>query len=534
MEQLSFFMEAGLQVLAGVLLLFLVTFIGYTFFGKANSFTAKLQNFVASLGNEDNRTQLLMWYKAHEGREAIVDVWQRQYYSLSLLEDFLRKEGKLRRLGQTTWSGEKSYIMYRWYKTGYPVVYLMAEIRINQGHPNTAGYDIPKGCRGEAINLYMVTESVESGDAVLDFIAAKKEEFAWTVKKSTVSEEETATYYTLGKNRDGSIYKASTEVIGLKKFADALSANMLSNTDILLQGAKINVNLAQLVVSLVKNYHEWPINGLLFGGPGTGKTSLLRAICYYLSRFNPAVNVILTDANTLFGGSDTAFQEFLAQETARYNEEVKLFGEGTPTIILLDELDAVIQASSDGHKTVANSQIAQLMDGVSSQSSGIRILGTVNLPKNEIRPEILRSNRTHLLVEFHPLSSDEALSVAKYVKANLDKGFTFDQEKFDALVKGQITLADIYGCSLPQGINNIVKGIVDELESQMVSSFDEAAKELQDWSSTEEEKVEEENLDPTTITLHTLKEAVETRNTAPASLLKATPYQNKRNKKRRK
>ena len=526
-------MEAGLQVLAGVLLLFLIAFIGYTFFGKANSFTAKLQNFVASLGSEDTRTQLLMWYKAHEGREAITEIWQRQYYSLSLLEDFLRKEGKLRRLGQTTWSGEKSYIMYRWKKVGYPVVYLMPEIRVTPGSPSVAGFNIPEGCKGEAINLYMVTESVESGDAILGFIAAKKEEFAWAVKKSTVSEEETATYYTLGKNRDGSIYKASTEVVGLKKFADALSANMLSNTDILLQGAKINVNLAQLVVSLVKNYHEWPINGLLFGGPGTGKTSLLRAICYYLSKFNPAVNVILTDANTLFGGSDTAFQEFLAQETARYNEEVKLFGEGTPTIILLDELDAVIQASPDGHKTVANSQIAQLMDGVASQSSGIRILGTVNLPKSEIRSEILRSNRTHLLVEFHSLSNNEALSVAEYVKTNLDKGFTFDQAKFDNLIKGEITLADIYGCSLPQSINNIVKGIVDELESQMVSSFDEAAKELQDWSSTEEEKEEEETLDPTTITLDSLKEAAKVVNTAPASLLRANPHKNKRSKRRK-
>lgn len=481
-------MEAGLQVLAGVLLLFLIAFIGYTFFGKANSFTAKLQNFVASLGSEDTRTQLLMWYKAHEGREAITEIWQRQYYSLSLLEDFLRKEGKLRRLGQTTWSGEKSYIMYRWKKVGYPVVYLMPEIRVTPGSPSVAGFNIPEGCKGEAINLYMVTESVASGDAILGFIGAKKEEFVWTVKKSTVSDEEAATYYTLGKSRDGSIYKVVTEVLGLKKFADALSANMLSNTNILLQGAKIDVNLAQLVVSLVKNYHEWPINGLLFGGPGTGKTSLLRAICYYLSKFNPAVNVILTDANTLFKGSDTAFQEFLAQETSRYNEEVKLFGEGTPTIILLDELDSVIQASPDGHKTVANSQIAQLMDGVASQSSGIRILGTVNLPKNEIRPEILRSNRTHLLVEFHPLSNDEALSVAEYVKTNLDKGFTFDQAKFDNLVKGEVTLADIYGCSLPESVNNIVKGIVDELESQMTSNFKEVAEDLQNWKSQEEEE----------------------------------------------
>ena len=128
------------------------------------------------------------------------------------------------------------------------------------------------------------------------------------------------------------------------------------------------------------------------------------------------------------------------------------------------------------------------MDGVASQSSGIRILGTVNLPKSEIRPEILRSNRTHLLVEFHPLSNNEALSVAEYVKANLDKGFTFDQVKFDTLVKGEVTLADIYGCSLPESVNNIVKGIVDELESQMTSNFKEVAEDLQNWKSQEEEE----------------------------------------------
>ncbi len=140
---------------------------------------------------------------------------------------------------------------------------------------------------------------------------------------------------------------------------------------------------------LYKHMGAKPPNGVLFFGlPGTGKTSLARAVASeckanFISVKGPEL------LNKWLGESEAAVREIFHK--ARQN---------TPCVIFFDELDALapIRGKSDSNVHVERvvSQLLSEMDGL-EKNSNIFIIGATNRPEL-IDPALLRPGRLGILI----------------------------------------------------------------------------------------------------------------------------------------
>jgi ATP-dependent metalloprotease FtsH len=125
-----------------------------------------------------------------------------------------------------------------------------------------------------------------------------------------------------------------------------------------------------------------PRGVLLFGPPGTGKTTIAR--------------VIANEANASFSSISAAdiYSKWLGESEQRIQ---KLFSEARkhrPSIIFIDEIDAMMRTRGGGgseHTDKITNQILQEIDGIAN-SAGIFIIGATNAPAL-IDPALLRGGR---------------------------------------------------------------------------------------------------------------------------------------------
>jgi hypothetical protein len=500
MEPLNIFATEMLQVLTALITLFFVTFFAWVATRKANKLGANISNFDAKLTDDSisTSTMLVALYKARENRECSVWKWVGEVLSYESFVKSIKKNGfKLKRVSKVSNDESNVYEIFKMTKMGHPTSYLY----IFSGMYSRENWDVVPETEGSvgAFGVHIVTDMSKLGEEIQRKVENICQETVIKRNESKISPDEESYYFTIKMNSmTRTLYLQRHVCTGLKRYAEALGNNLMNNAVVTLQGKTYDkVSLSTLMSSIVKNYHNWKVNGLLFGQAGTGKTAMLKAMAWYLSQYNSKVKVVLADTSILLDSEPHAVQALFSILQGEY-EEGKRMGEEIPTLLLLDEADLAIKAGEHGEKTKENSLILRLMDGMESELSGVRLMATVNLKQDEIRPEILRNNRCHLRIEFTSLSKENAQEVSKYVRQNLAKGFTFDEERFnEVLLKDNITLSDIYSCSLPTQINNLVKGIIEQFEESLVeapATFDEIAETLQTWKEeVEAEEEEKEN-----------------------------------------
>ena len=127
---------------------------------------------------------------------------------------------------------------------------------------------------------------------------------------------------------------------------------------------------------------EPPKGVLLYGSPGTGKTLLAKAVANE------------SDAHFIYVSGPELVSKFVGESEERMRELFNEAKEKAPTIIFMDEIDAIAPKREEATNEVERrmvSQLLALMDGVSSRGQ-VMVIGATNRP-NAIDPALRRPGR---------------------------------------------------------------------------------------------------------------------------------------------
>ncbi len=157
--------------------------------------------------------------------------------------------------------------------------------------------------------------------------------------------------------------------------------------------------------------------GILFGAPGTGKTSFLNGLAFMLGK-NSGLKVILVNGSTMDNPVKmTALATSLANEVEAGNRPV----------ILINEGDSLLALDKDGEKTTASQILMGLMDNYPVYLS-------CNKDKSKIHEAFYREGRGSFLFYVGNLTESQIEPVNAYVKqiADEEESLIFMEKKFDS------------------------------------------------------------------------------------------------------
>ncbi|AWR96927.1 AAA family ATPase [Acidianus sulfidivorans JP7] len=168
-----------------------------------------------------------------------------------------------------------------------------------------------------------------------------------------------------------------------------------------------------------------PKGVLLYGPPGTGKTLLAKAIANS------------TMANFFYISGPEVASKYYGESEKRLREIFEQAAKESPSIIFIDEIDAITpsrdSASSEADRRIV-AQLLTLMDGVSSRS-GILVIGATNRP-NAIDPALRRPGRFDREIEIPVPGKKERLEILKIHTRRLKLSSDVDLEKIAEITHG--------------------------------------------------------------------------------------------------
>jgi len=127
---------------------------------------------------------------------------------------------------------------------------------------------------------------------------------------------------------------------------------------------------------------EAPKGVLIHGSPGTGKTLLAKAVANE------------SDANFIYVGGPELISKFVGESEERLRQLFREAEENAPSIIFMDEIDAIAPKREEATGEVERrmvSQLLALMDGLKARGQVI-VIGATNRP-NAIDPALRRPGR---------------------------------------------------------------------------------------------------------------------------------------------
>jgi transitional endoplasmic reticulum ATPase len=170
-----------------------------------------------------------------------------------------------------------------------------------------------------------------------------------------------------------------------------------------------------------------PKGVLLYGPPGTGKTLIARAVANETNAEFYHVNgpeII----NKFYGESEAKLREIF--ETAKKN---------APSIIFLDEIDAISpkreSTNGDVEKRVV-AQLLSLMDGINDRGQVI-VIGATNIP-NAIDPALRRPGRFDREIEIGIPDKNGRLKILQIHTRDMPLEYTVDLKKLAELTHGYV------------------------------------------------------------------------------------------------
>jgi proteasome regulatory subunit len=161
-----------------------------------------------------------------------------------------------------------------------------------------------------------------------------------------------------------------------------------------------------------------PKGVLLYGAPGTGKTLVARAVAHE------------TKATFIRAIASELVQKYIGEGARMVREMFELAREKSPSIVFIDELDAIgarrLETSTSGDREVYRTlmQFLAEMDGFDPRED-VRIIGATNRP-DILDPALLRPGRFDRLIYF-PLPDEEArLAIFKIHTKQMNLGKNVD------------------------------------------------------------------------------------------------------------
>ena len=172
--------------------------------------------------------------------------------------------------------------------------------------------------------------------------------------------------------------------------------------------------------------------GILFGKPGTGKTSFLNALAFMLGK-NSDLKVILVSGPTM---SDPVKMTALATRLADEKEK------GANPVIMINEGDSLMKLDENGEKTAISEILMDLMDKYPCYIS-------CNREKSKIHEAFYREGRGSFLFYVGSLTEAQVEPVNTYVQkiAEEEESLVFIKKQFDSAP----TLAQLFSQLKPTG-----------------------------------------------------------------------------------
>ncbi|MEK6886090.1 MAG: CDC48 family AAA ATPase [Nanoarchaeota archaeon] len=170
---------------------------------------------------------------------------------------------------------------------------------------------------------------------------------------------------------------------------------------------------------------EPPKGVLLHGPPGTGKTLLAKAVAAE------------TEANFILLNGPEIMSKFYGESEKRVREIFDEAEKNAPSIIFIDEIDAIAPKREDVQGEVERrvvSQLLTMMDGLKSRGKVV-VIGATNRP-NSIDPALRRPGRFDREVEISVPDKAGRLAILKIHSRNMPLEKSVDLDKLASVTHG--------------------------------------------------------------------------------------------------
>jgi len=170
---------------------------------------------------------------------------------------------------------------------------------------------------------------------------------------------------------------------------------------------------------------EPPKGVLLYGSPGTGKTLLAKAVANE------------SDANFFYVGGPEVVSKFVGESEERLRKLFKEAQDNAPSIIFIDEIDAIAPKRSEVTGEVERrmvSQLLTLMDGLKARGEVIVIAATNRI--DSIDPALRRPGRFDREIELGVPSRDDREEILAIHARNMPLAKDVDIKKLAGITHG--------------------------------------------------------------------------------------------------
>jgi len=216
---------------------------------------------------------------------------------------------------------------------------------------------------------------------------------------------------------------------------------------------------------------EPPKGVLLYGPPGTGKTLLAKAVAHE------------TEATFIRIIGSELVQKFIGEGARLVREIFNLAKDKAPTILFIDELDAIgsqrLKIATSGDREVQRTlmQLLSELDGF-EQRGDVKIIGATNRV-DILDPALLRPGRFDRMIEF-PIPNDEARkAIFKIHTRKLHIEEKIDLNRLVNLTEGA-TGADIKAITTEAGMFAIRKDAERIVSKDFIDAVDKVMNKVRD------------------------------------------------------
>jgi AAA family ATPase len=220
--------------------------------------------------------------------------------------------------------------------------------------------------------------------------------------------------------------------------------------------AKSKVKVIMKYLEDPESFGPWaPKNILFYGLPGTGKTMLVKALANELD-----VPLYLVKATSLIG-------EHVGDASSKIHDLFRKASENTPSIIFIDEIDAIalhrsFQSLRGDVSEIVNSLLTE-MDGIEENKSVITIAAT----NNQSSLDLAVRSRFEEEIEFKLPNDEERLAILENNLQTMPLDYEFDLEKIVKLTKG-LSGRDIKEKILKTALHNAISADSDMITMENI------------------------------------------------------------------